>query len=201
MSTDVTKVFADRLSDLISLKGVKLKDIEEKTGISTGSISKYQNDAAEASISYLYELANYFEVTTDYLIGKTNNKTVENAAIGKELGLSDDAIREIKHHMYYNDVAFFETLNFLLKRYTPIKIISRYLHTVLTDQAIVLDQNGEVGPLTIEKLDEDPSSVNYLITMFHEGGIPQREIIEAATFNELKNVLTAAKEDFDNNNI
>ena len=37
---------ADRLQDLISESGLKIKPLAEKIGISTGALSNYQNDAA-----------------------------------------------------------------------------------------------------------------------------------------------------------
>jgi transcriptional regulator with XRE-family HTH domain len=67
--SEVTGVFADILQDL--LKGHSLGEVEEKTGVGVGSLSKYQNDGAEPGITALCKIAEYFGVSTDYLLGRT----------------------------------------------------------------------------------------------------------------------------------
>lgn len=94
--TETTKCFADRLQDLIKESGKDLKTLADEIGISSGALSKYQNDNGEPGISALYKIANYFGVTADYLIGLSDNKTVENASIGQVTGLSDGAIQTLE---------------------------------------------------------------------------------------------------------
>lgn len=94
--TDTTKCFADRLQDLIADSGKDVKTLASEIGISSGALSKYQNDKGEPGITALYKIAKYFGVTSDYLIGIGNNKKVENTDIGNETGLSDEAIDTLK---------------------------------------------------------------------------------------------------------
>ena len=73
-----TKIFAENLEDLIQakkLEKVTIKQIAEGSGVPTGSISKYQNDVAEAGISSLVKLARYFGVSTDFLLGLSDIET------------------------------------------------------------------------------------------------------------------------------
>lgn len=70
-----TKNFADRLSDLISESGKGVKQLSEDIGISTGAISKYQNDASTPGADAVVKIAKYFNVTSDWLLGLTNVKT------------------------------------------------------------------------------------------------------------------------------
>lgn len=91
--TETTKCFADRLQDLIADSGKDIKTLAAEIGISSGALSKYQNDKSEAGITALYKIARYFGVTSDYLIGLSDNKTREAANIGDATGLSDEAIQ------------------------------------------------------------------------------------------------------------
>jgi len=106
MSTgsDHTKAFADRLSDLIDAKkheGKSFKEIAAESGVPTGSLSKYQNDAAEAGVNSLVKLAKYFGVSTDYLLGITDiaNGNADDMAIEKRLGFNSHTINEFTHFM------------------------------------------------------------------------------------------------------
>ena len=94
--TEVTKCFEDRLQDLIADSGKDIKTLAAEIGISSGALSKYQNDKSEAGITALYKIARYFGVTTDYLVGISDNKTPGNYHIGKRLGLTDEAIKELE---------------------------------------------------------------------------------------------------------
>ena len=94
--TEVTKCFEDRLQDLIADSGKDIKTLAAEIGISSGALSKYQNDKSEAGITALYKIARYFGVTTDYLVGISDNKTSGNYHIGKRLGLTDEAIKELE---------------------------------------------------------------------------------------------------------
>ena len=100
-STDITKSFADRLSDLIYQKrkeGKSFKEIAEESGVPTGSLSKYQNDACEAGISSLIKLARYFNVSTDYLLGLSDiaSGNADDMAIEKRLGLNNKTINHLR---------------------------------------------------------------------------------------------------------
>lgn len=94
--TETTKCFADRLQDLISESGKDVKTLAAEIGVSSGALSKYQNDKGEPGITALYKIAAYFDVTADYLVGLSNNRTQANANIGVEIGLSDGAIELLR---------------------------------------------------------------------------------------------------------
>ncbi|KAF5077565.1 helix-turn-helix protein [anaerobic digester metagenome] len=95
MENSVTKGFSEKLRDLISLSGKSIKQLSLELGIPSGSLSKYQNDAAEPGINNLYKIAEYFNVSTDYLLGLSNVKSfdLDIKAISEKTGLSDDAVQ------------------------------------------------------------------------------------------------------------
>lgn len=66
------RVFAERLKDLRTEKGVGQNKLADDLHLSNASISYWENCKQEPSISVIFKLAQYFEVSADYLIGLTD---------------------------------------------------------------------------------------------------------------------------------
>lgn len=64
--------FAERLSDLQKAKGVGRRDVFTSTGISQTAYHRYITGEREPNLSILVALANYFDVSIDYLAGRTD---------------------------------------------------------------------------------------------------------------------------------
>jgi len=92
----VLQTFQERLEDEIERSGVTQAEIAQAVGISPASISAYLCNKKEAGISQVKKIADYFGCTVDYLLGGSENRTLSNAEIGTETGLSDDAIETLK---------------------------------------------------------------------------------------------------------
>ncbi len=63
------KKFGERLKELRIEEGLSARDLAEKIGVSDASIIRWENDKINPSIEYLYALAVYFKVSSDYLLG------------------------------------------------------------------------------------------------------------------------------------
>ena len=61
-----------RIKDLADERNVKFAEIERDIGISNGQIRRW--DKASPKTENLEKIANYFQVSTDYLLGKTDVK-------------------------------------------------------------------------------------------------------------------------------
>ena len=59
-----------RLKELRESKGLTQKEVAEIIGCSEISYARYENEKREPDISTLCKLAEYFNVTVDYLIGR-----------------------------------------------------------------------------------------------------------------------------------
>lgn len=66
------KVFADRLKDLRIERNLSIQKLAKLVGIGSSSISRWENCQAEIKASQLVILAQYFGVSTDYLLGLEN---------------------------------------------------------------------------------------------------------------------------------
>lgn len=60
----------DRIERLLFENGMKQADLAKATGISTGLISQWKNRSQQPSAKKLQIIADYFGVSTDYLLGK-----------------------------------------------------------------------------------------------------------------------------------
>lgn len=71
---DVVAIFAERLKSLRTEAGLSQGQLGEKLNVSRGSISYYENQDRTPDITFLYAVANYFNTTTDYLLGISDVK-------------------------------------------------------------------------------------------------------------------------------
>ena len=62
-------VMAERLKALRTEKGVGQNKLAKDIEVSNASISYWENGKQEPSAQALYKLANYYEVSVDYILG------------------------------------------------------------------------------------------------------------------------------------
>ena len=67
------RIIAKRLKDFREGLGISQKKIAEKIGITQTSVYRYENDLADPSTKALLWYADYFDVSLDYIFGRTNN--------------------------------------------------------------------------------------------------------------------------------
>ena len=66
------ETFMNRIKELRQQKQLDQKDLAQIMQIGKGSISNWEVGRTEPSVEYLIKLANYFEVSVDYLLGHSN---------------------------------------------------------------------------------------------------------------------------------
>ena len=91
----------ERLQGLRKDRKLTLADVEKGTGIPSSTLNRLEFDSPdlnenETRVGYqdIVTLAKFYDVSTDYLCGLTENMTYRNVAIDK-LHLSDEAISEL----------------------------------------------------------------------------------------------------------
>lgn len=111
MDNAATNVFAKRLCALIADSKKPMKIIAEEIGVSVGALSNYQNGRATASIDALRKIAQYFNVSADWLIGLSSapSSQIDIQGIHQKTGLWEEAIisLEADYHMSDNDTVDF----------------------------------------------------------------------------------------------
>lgn len=63
-----------RLRDLREDNDLKQSQIAELLNIKQNTYSQYENEKREIPISMLWRLADYYNTSVDYIIGRTNKK-------------------------------------------------------------------------------------------------------------------------------
>ena len=161
MQTRTMGVFADRLSDLITESGKTLRQIASEIGISYPTLSTYQNGIQKANIEALAKIANYFNVSADYLLGLSDAPTTDKtaAAAVDYTGLAPDTVKFLHtmHSVLGSDM-FARAVDFLItdaqyksggSDYNPLlKAISVFLKLDASDnkQVYVMNASGDIQP-------------------------------------------------------
>jgi len=77
--------FKDRLKELRLEKEMRQEDLAKKIGVSRHTITGYEIGKREPDLDKIIKLANFFDVSIDYLLGNTNirelNKNVDFIAV------------------------------------------------------------------------------------------------------------------------
>ena len=101
------QVFATKLRKIMQETGVSQAQIAEKIGKSRQVISQYMHGESEPTFDTLCKIAQYFDVSIDWLLGRAGDRKLQPCAVD-QLGLSEESINFLKS---LNDVrATFETL-------------------------------------------------------------------------------------------
>ncbi len=154
-------IFAERIALLRSEKGITQGTLAEAIGISRQSITLYENRTRVPDIEILSRFSDFFGVTSDYLLGLSDNRTNENAAIGDKLGLSDEAIQELQR--YAKNVQETENISTtgMIQKHIAKAKYSRYNGYLKTLNMLILDTRllSAIDNYIFTKI--DPIIANY----------------------------------------
>lgn len=80
----------EKVRELAKKQGLSLNQVEEKLGYSKNTL--YSLKRQKVSSERLQEIADYFNVSTDYLLGRTDNPSIAGDTVAKtEIDLKKDA--------------------------------------------------------------------------------------------------------------
>lgn len=105
VSTKVTQKFADNLGDLVAEKkatGLSQKEIAAGIGVSSGSLSEWCSDYVTATIDNLDQVASYFNVSTDSLLGRTPAQSIQESELIVQ-NLTGLSKRAANHLVIFNE--------------------------------------------------------------------------------------------------
>lgn len=67
-------VFQERLRILMDNHGYTMKSLSDEIGISAATLSRYLSDRRSPDLPYIVKLAEFFNVSVDWLIGLTGDR-------------------------------------------------------------------------------------------------------------------------------
>lgn len=112
MSTNITT----RLSQLRREKGLSQKEAAAGLGVSQALLSHYENGIRECGLDFLCRAADYYNVTTDFILGRSESKRGFEGAFGIQTDISSDS--------ELNTLTIFRVAN-KLRKYMSFKQESR----------------------------------------------------------------------------
>lgn len=88
----------DKIAALREKRGLTQEDLASKIGISRASLSHYEKNRRDPDYTTLTKLADFFRVSIDYLLGRTDDpSSINDIAVrdfAEKLELSDEQILE-----------------------------------------------------------------------------------------------------------
>lgn len=100
------EIFAKRLVELRENNGVSQAELAKHLGVTRQSLSLYETAERTINIDLLEQIAEYFNVSADYLLGISSaySPNIEIQAICKKIGCSEDVVDEFEE-MYALGIA------------------------------------------------------------------------------------------------
>ena len=92
-------MFATRIKNLRQSRELNQVQLAEKLGVKKQSISNWENDNIMPSVDMLIRIADFFHVSTDYLLGRD----VQEVNAPKVLDLTGLTMRQIEHIQFIVD--------------------------------------------------------------------------------------------------
>lgn len=151
--TDDFKVFSERLSALMKERDVTQEKLANELGIKRQTVSLYKNGQSTPDAAQLKNIATFFDVSADWLLGLSETKStdIDVQKICKKTGLSEHAVTSIIDlvtplpGMESSPSILIDSLNDLLEHYKLISILTG---------ASVLKSTNEFNVKILDKLDE-----------------------------------------------
>ena len=66
------KTFGQKIKELRNSKNLTAKQVADAIGLTRNAITNYEADIREPSLSVLKSLCDFFDVSADYLIGRSD---------------------------------------------------------------------------------------------------------------------------------
>ncbi|PBC87543.1 transcriptional regulator with XRE-family HTH domain [Caldicellulosiruptor bescii] len=131
-------IFAMRLKELREEANLTQNELAEKLGIGRATLSNYELGVRKPDIDTLQKIANYFNVSSDYLLGMTPIKKRDSLNSIEEI-IKEKKVKELKNFFKHeeNVKAYFE---YIVSLFEPLlKAISIY-----EDEKIIVDSYQKV---------------------------------------------------------
>ena len=88
--------FAINLARLRHEKGLSQRQAAAKLGISQALLSHYETDAREPKLDFVVKVCDYYSVTTDYILGRTDERGDGASRLAVALSVIVDSMEDIK---------------------------------------------------------------------------------------------------------
>lgn len=128
----LAKIYKDLRLDYDANRTITQQELANELGIQKTQISDLERGKKGITINELKKYSKFFNVTTEYLLGLSDNKHHYTFNIGATLGLSDKAIQRLHYYHtdeFRKDYNYMQVINFLIENIDSSKMerIDRFL--------------------------------------------------------------------------
>lgn len=101
----------DRIAALREKSKLTQEELAAKIGISRASLSHYEKNRRDPDYTVLTRLADFFRVSVDYMLGRSDDPT----------GIQDTTVKELAENLELTDAQLLENFSFTVdgRRLTP----------------------------------------------------------------------------------
>ena len=199
---------------LMDENNIKRSELAQNIGVSTVAIGQYYNGETLPTMENLIKIADFFNVSTDYLLERAELSTrdPEVTKIHDYTGLSQEAIENLHFIHYFGDDKLINTINFLIENEAVDShswaIIDGEM-TIMPDKSNKLNLLFQISEYFSTKIDSD---IEVLIrrngilladdkTAWHEklfknASFLMKDVINTTLLQSLQENMEAAKEKF-----
>lgn len=91
---NINKIIGQRINEELAVQNKKQKDLASFLGVTDNTVSYFAGGKRCPNIEQILKISEFFNISTDYLLGKINTKNyiTENIAISNKIGLDDETI-------------------------------------------------------------------------------------------------------------
>lgn len=163
--------FAKRLREVMDVTQTTQEALAKQTGLTRQTISQYMDGSVLPNVEKLYKICNYFNMTSDYLIGFTDSKSrdISDQLIQETTGLSETAIDTLKKLSRGRPNSLFPlpfdmgVINYIFSNQSfLLKLIDRLKNYYELRQVDLRDSTGRIG------FSEEADYANYLLVKLIE---------------------------------
>lgn len=131
-SKKLAKRYKDLRMDYDINRTFTQQELANELGFTKTQISDLERGKKGITINLLKKYSSFFQVTTEYLLGLSDNKHYNTYNIGSVLGLSDNAIKKLNYYHTNNnekEFNYMQLINFLIENINSDELerIDRYL--------------------------------------------------------------------------
>ena len=88
--------FAANLGKLRREKGLSQRQASAELGVSQALLSHYETDAREPKLEFVVKVCQYYSVTTDYILGRTNERKDGATRLSAQVSEIVDSLEDLK---------------------------------------------------------------------------------------------------------
>lgn len=111
-------MFGENIRELRELKGYTQQDLANKLNVSRSKVAMWETNKRDPGTDDLRELADIFDVTIDYLLGKSTDPKLsrkDELDIAKEIDKINESLENTNELMFHGEILDEETRELLKK--------------------------------------------------------------------------------------